>query len=120
MKILILGAFLLLSFTSQAQYVTAQEALTIIAEIDSEDRILLNNGQMDEASAEFAEKKYDVKSYYILTTKLNDGEEVEAAIRQTVFEIKNGGVTDQEYDTNNIADNDLSRIKENLETLLTQ
>ena len=100
MKFLILGAFLMLSFTTQAQFVSSQEALSIIADLDASDRNELNNGQLDETSVEFAEKKYDVKSYYMMTSKLNAGIGVESAIRQTVFEIKNGGITDQEYDTN--------------------
>lgn len=121
MKILILGFFLLASFALNGQqFVSSQEALDILSEKDAEERIELNSGQLDETSAVFAEKKYNVKSYYLLTTKLNNSVGVEAAIRQTVFEIKNGGVTDQEYDTDTISDSDLSRIKTHLSSLLTQ
>ena len=120
MKFLILGAFLMLSFTSQAQYVSTGEALEILSEKDVEDRNILNNGSLDEQSAAFADKKYDVKSYYLMTGKLNSGTDVENAIRETVFEIKNGGVTETEYNTDTIGDADLSRIKENLETILKQ
>ena len=121
MKILLLGFFLITSFALNGQqFVSSQEALTIIAQNDTDDRIDLNDGQLDESSTEFAEKKYDVKSYYLMTTKLNAGIAVETAVRQIVFEIKNGGVTDQEYDNNTIADSDLSRIKSHLTSLLTQ
>jgi len=121
MKILLLGFFLITSVAlSGQQFVSSQEAMTIISQNDSDDRIELNNGQLDESSTEFAELKYDVKSYYLMTTKLNAGTSVETAVRETVFEIKNGGVTDLAYDTNTIADPDLSRIKNHLTTLLTQ
>ena len=121
MKIFILGLFLISSVALSGQtFVTSQEALTIISQEDSSDRIALNDGQLSESSDAFAEKKYDVKSYYMMTTKLNAGTSVETAIRETVFEIKNGGVTAQEYDTDSIGDSDLSRIKSHLTTLLTQ
>jgi len=121
MKILILGAFLIISFGLKGQqFVSTQDALTILSEKDAEDRLLLNNGQLEESSTEFADIKYNVKSYYILTSKLNGGETVVNAVRETVFEIKNGGITDQEYNNDTIGDNDLSRIKDNLEKLLTQ
>ena len=121
MKIFILGFFLISSVALNGQsFVSSQEALTILSQNDSADRVALNDGQLAETSDEFAEKKYDVKSYYLMTTKLNAGTSVETAVRETVFEIKNGGVTDQEYDNNTIADSDLSRIKSHLTTLLTQ
>jgi hypothetical protein len=121
MKNLILGAFLLCSFTLSAQqFVSASEAITILT--NSERTALENFDEVnwDSESAFFAEKKYEVKSYHLALDFLKSGiNNVEQVIRRTVFKIKGGGVTVNEYNSNTISDPDLQKIKTNLTNLLT-
>lgn len=122
MKIFILGALIMCSLSLNAQqFVTSQEAHTILsnqAEIEKEE---LENPQFDSESADFAAMKYNVKSYNLVLKFLDFGHtDISTVIKRAVFTVKKGGITEEEYNSNNINDPDLARIKDNLESLLTQ
>jgi hypothetical protein len=122
MKILILGALIMCSLSLNAQqFVTSQEAQTILSTQSEIEKEELDNPQIDSESALFAEMKYNVKSYQLVLKFLDFGHtDIASVIKRAVFTVKDGGITEQEYNSNNIIDPELARIKDNLETILTQ
>jgi hypothetical protein len=122
MKILILGALLLCSFTLSAQqFVSSSEAKIILTNLERTALDNFDEVNWDSESAFYAEKKYEINAYHMALDFLNSGiNNVEQVIRRTVFKIKGGGVTVNEYNSNTISDPDLQKIKTKLTTALTQ
>ena len=125
MKILILGAFLLFSFTTQAQqFVSSDKARTIVADMTISDQDALDSVG-DPTSEQYINKKHNLTSYYYLTKWLSSGNsvEVEEAIRRAVFKVaesKSVVISVDDYDKDNIIDDHLQLLKDHLITLLTQ
>ena len=126
MKILIIGALLFFSFASQAQFVTPQEAVDIIKNIEFIDQDVVDDFDTtsDGANPTYIQKRHNVMAYSIVQDLIESGEtDVAAVIKQAVLsvgEYREFTITNQEYDTDVMPDGYMLETKNNLISLLTQ
>jgi len=125
MKILTLGAFLICSFTLSAQqFVSPQEALVIVDDMEVSDMQDIQSIQ-DPANSTYVDKKFNVHAYRMFSDIVENSNTitVEGAIKESIRkmgEFSGFDLTEAEYDTDTINNDQLSRLKDHLVTILTQ